>query len=206
MKKTSGELTHLILLDSYKSSWETAITKKLNELGFNKDAILKLDVDKAKFTIKQKILDIEGQMETASFPKHIVVSDQVLVSSPAPYLFHVTLPKFRRALTLARFNMLPTAVLEGRFKKIPYELRLCHCDLGAIETTEHVLLYCQFYRDVRNQLIYPIINKFPGNTDLFYLRLLLDSRDPSMIHKVAKFCYIVCKVRPQLVNENFTAA
>ena len=33
----------------------------------------------------------------------------------------MTLPKYRKAFTLAKFNVLPSVLLEGRYKNIPYE-------------------------------------------------------------------------------------
>lgn len=46
-----------------------------------------------------------------------------LLLQSANYLGNLTIPKYRLIFTKARFNCLPSAVLDGRYNGIPYEKR-----------------------------------------------------------------------------------
>lgn len=96
---------------------------------------------------------------------------------------YITVPRLQRELMLACCNGLPTAVLEGCYKIIPYELRLCPCGQGAIETTAHVLLYCTFYI---------------SEISFFNVKLLLSNQYVVVSLNVAKCCYTVYKISQAL--------
>ncbi|KAJ7329654.1 hypothetical protein JRQ81_015828 [Phrynocephalus forsythii] len=67
-------------------------------------------------------------------------------------------------------------MLEGRFKGTPLQNRTCPCGEG-VETLAHVLLFCSFYREVRQELLFPMLAKKPGRSSDFYISLLLGDRD-----------------------------
>ncbi|KAJ7341707.1 hypothetical protein JRQ81_006516 [Phrynocephalus forsythii] len=52
----------------------------------------------------------------------------------ASYLSQLEDPAYRRAFTLARCLVIPSMVLEGRYKKIPYEDRRCTCSQREMES------------------------------------------------------------------------
>ncbi|KAJ7344673.1 hypothetical protein JRQ81_000623, partial [Phrynocephalus forsythii] len=67
----------------------------------------------AKAVIKQRIWDVELQ----EYQSLLVSSsaDRSNVFTLPFYLKSISLPKHRRALTLARLNVLPSRLLDGRF-------------------------------------------------------------------------------------------
>ena len=52
----------------------------------------------------------------------------------APYFLPLSDPDLRSAYTPARFNVLPSALLYGRFNKTPYAMRVCPCGLQKLES------------------------------------------------------------------------
>ncbi|XP_053119402.1 uncharacterized protein LOC128330468 [Hemicordylus capensis] len=188
-------LAPLIKTDCFRFKWQTQIADKLAHYGFSQDEIIKLGYDRARIEIKQRIMDMELQEEVASLPKNIFLGDQIFNTKPASYLSLVTIPKFRRALTLARLNALPSAVMEGGFKGTPFSARLCPCGSGQVETIAHAILYCNFYRDTRLRLVSPLLQHFPGHLDDFYLKYLLSSSDDNLIIRMARYCHIICTIR-----------
>ncbi|XP_053146803.1 uncharacterized protein LOC128342830 [Hemicordylus capensis] len=188
------------LVDSYASKWKVALRYKLQSYGLPQEELIRMGYDQAMRVIKQHVLDIELQEELAKLPRGIYIGNQPLNVRPAEYLNSLTTATFRRAMTLARLNALPTAVLKGKFKKLPYSAHLCPCGSGDIETTAHVILYCTFYKDIHINFISLLLMEFPGHTDDFYLDYLLSSFKETVSSNVAKFCYVVCKTLKELIT------
>ncbi|KAJ7303251.1 hypothetical protein JRQ81_012188 [Phrynocephalus forsythii] len=107
-------------------------------------------------------------------------------------------PKYRRAFSCARFNVMPSAMLEGRFKGTPLQNRTCPCGEG-VETLAHVLLLCSFYREVRQELLFPMLVKKPGRSSDFYISLLLGDRDKQVTLLTAKFLAAAIKMRTTMI-------
>ena len=108
--------------------------------------------------------------------------------------------KTRRAFTLVRLNVLPSKLMKGRFQHMPISDCLYPCNDGQVETVGHVLLYCPFYRDLCTDLLRPIILRYPGRPDKFYIRLLLSDRDSLITCSAAKFCAAAMAQRSLIVS------
>lgn len=50
-------------------------------------------------------------------------------------------PLEQHAISLARFNLLPSMVTDGRYSKTPYAECLCPSNQGCIETIPHIMLH-----------------------------------------------------------------
>lgn len=109
---------------------------------------------------------------------------------PAFYLYQISVPKCRRAL--AHFNVFPTAVLEGKYKKKIAAHLFCPSLRGAIETKADHLFYSPCYCPPSDEQM----SKFLGHPDILYLYYLLDGYLTSL--NVAKFCYFMNKFGPQM--------
>ena len=114
--------------------------------------LLTMRVEQAKKIIKQHIEDIERQNDLSSAPEFYLMEDSLYKVKAAPYYAQLEQPRHRRAFTLARRNALPSAVQEGWYKNIPWAECLCPCGMEQIETIEHVLLWCTYYKDVCEEL------------------------------------------------------
>ena len=113
----------------------------------------------------------------------------------APYLQNLIIPKYRRAFTLVRLNVPPSAILEGRFQRIPLENRVCPCGDGSIESVAHVLLSCTFYKDLRKEVITPLLLSIPGRSTNATVSYLLADQDNQVTAKTAKFLVGAMKIR-----------
>ena len=94
--------------------------------------------------------------------------------------------------TMVTPSSLPSGVLESRYRRIPYLERQCPCD---IESTEHVLLQCSFYRDSQTNLILPTVHKYLGCSGQFYTSLLLSDTNSVTTYDTARFCVAKIKIR-----------
>ena len=162
-----------------------------------KRALLAAGYKKARATIRQQVWDVELQRHTSEMSKHLAIGDNGRGFSPARYLTKLQIPKYRRAFTLARFNVLPSALLQGRFAGKPYAERLCPCGLPEVESVTHVLLRCRFYNDIRRVFISPVMQN-PLN-EFLCLKCLVEDRDPEITLKVAKYCVAAMRLREQAV-------
>ena len=118
---------------------------------------------------------------------------------PCNCITNLEIPKQWRAFTLARCQALPSAIQEGRFRKIPYKERKCPCGSGQLEATEHVFLHCQYYTDIRARFILPILHKFPGRSEQLYTSLLLLDANPDVTYSVARYCAAMMDIRRRMV-------
>ncbi|KAJ7342182.1 hypothetical protein JRQ81_009534, partial [Phrynocephalus forsythii] len=140
----------------------------------------------AKAAIKRRIWDVELQEHLAAHDKLSTVRNSSF--RMANYLSNITIPKFRRAFTLARFNALPSRLLEGRYQGLPVDKRVCPCDEETIETIDHVLLECSLYRDIRRTPLQSILQQTQGRPREFCVQHLLGDKKPDVTEVVAKFC------------------
>lgn len=116
-----------------------------------------------------------------------VVGNSIQNFVPPSFLYLLRFPKHCRAFTLAQFNRLPSALLERRYTRIPYEEQLCPCQSGSIKTIEHVLLNCCLYQN------FFFMTKLPGSSNQF-LYFLADCCK-EITSKVARFCALTCLIR-----------
>lgn len=79
-------------------------------------------------------MDLDQQ---ADLPRNIFLNHPRPLLQLARYGTHITIKKFKRTLSLVRFNAPPNREVA----KYPSELRLCPCGEGIIEMMEHINLY-----------------------------------------------------------------
>ncbi|XP_053118799.1 inversin isoform X5 [Hemicordylus capensis] len=178
-----------------QSSWSRKITDKLSQGGLSPALLLEAGENTARRLVRQRLIDIDLQTEKASLPLFYKSIYAKVDLTPAAYLFTITLSKFRWAFSRARFNVFPSALLYGKYAKLPYEERKCPCD-QAVETVAHILLKCPIYQDIRHQLIDPLLKDLNGKDDDLVVTYLLDDKDISTSAAVAKFCYVASRLRP----------
>lgn len=191
-------LLPLVMQDPYKSKWFKTVHQKLLTCGLHSQSLLSMGLIKAKSLIGQRLKDIERQNNLTILKKlcpWYTYFPPSHFDSPASYLFKLTIPKYRRAFTLARWDVLPSAVLEGRYQKTPFEKRLCPCGDGNTETMSHVLLSCPLYKDLRNEIITPLILANPGRSPDITLYFLLSDTDSQITEKVARYIERAMKLR-----------
>ena len=94
-------------------------------------------------------------------------------------------------------NALPSAVQEGWYKKT-----LCPCGMEQIETTEHVLLWCTYYKDIRDKLVSPLTGRFSSCTEQKCMHVLLSDSNPMFTHSVAKFFTAAMGIRKRILKVN----
>ena len=80
-------------------------------------------------------------------------------------------------------------------------MRQCLCNNGEIETPDHVLLCCPFYKELRSKLILPLTDKYPGRQDIDYMHLLLIDKYPTVTAQVARFCAAAMKIRQAMIGK-----
>ncbi|KAJ7345915.1 hypothetical protein JRQ81_001865 [Phrynocephalus forsythii] len=103
------------------------------------------------------------------------------------YLSQLETYKFRKAFTLARCEAFPSVVLEGRFKSIPREQRLCPCGSDEIESIDHMMLRCSRHKKIRAKYITPLLKDMAGQSDSDYYNQLIIDQSRTTTELVAKF-------------------
>lgn len=194
-------LSPLVLTDNFPSPWKQAIDDKLGTYGLSSLFLMSLDFDQAQQAVINRMKDMEFQEEQNRLPFSSRDKIKQGLWEAARYLGVLTSPKQRIAFFRARFNILPSALLQGRYMKTPIAERVCICGKGEVEDVSHVLLYCELYRDHRKAYILPLLNRLPGRTDNFYVSFLLQDSDSFVTHIVAKFCVVAMWIRKKLVTE-----
>uniref|UniRef100_A0A2D4PQN9 Reverse transcriptase zinc-binding domain-containing protein n=2 Tax=Micrurus surinamensis TaxID=129470 RepID=A0A2D4PQN9_MICSU len=194
-----GSYLSLVFADSHTSRWEKELSKKLHLLGFTGDALGDCGLKDAQFRVVQRLVDIDLQYLRSRANK--TCSPLIFSHSNnyglrmASYLYTLTIPKYRRAFSLARFNVLPSALLSGRFKKLLLSERLCPCDRAEVETVEHVLIHCPIYNTARIQLWSSIgfdLSGFNANNLVVYC---LGDKSSYITAQVSKFFLRAVTVR-----------
>ena len=107
--------------------------------------------------------------------------------------------KYRTAFTLAHFNVLPSALLEGRFSKIPVNEWICPYGTGVTEYVEHVILHCNMYEECRKKLISPILTAFSGCSPTTLVLICLRDVSSHITERVSKFLMTSMKIRKKKV-------
>lgn len=191
----------LTLLDPFQSKWRLLLYEKLKGLGLSPQELIASGFEKAKRMVSQRIGDVELQDHMSKIDKYPAIQDYGKGFNLTPYLLDLQIAKYRRAFTLTRFDVLPSALLKGRYVGKPYAERVCPCGLKEVETASHVLLHCDLYGDIRSLFISPIVQKFPGRSESQRLKILLGDKNPEVTLKVAKFSAAAIKRRALAVKK-----
>ena len=71
------------------------------------------------------------------------------------YVFLPMPRSHRSALARFRCGVAPIRIETGRYERLPLEERLCPvCDENSVESEFHVIMQCQLYTDIRQELFY----------------------------------------------------
>lgn len=157
------------MTNSFQSSLCQAIRSKLQLYDFSWPAITLMGYDHELADLKQQATYLELEAHLSNLPRN-TLSYLLCIPSPTSQIpYCITILKFRRVLPLARFNILPKAVIEGKYWKITFQQRLCSC---VIETMELNILYSPLFTNTQQESSL-FFSKHPGHSDLFYFKLLL---------------------------------
>ena len=189
-----NSLIFQLLQDSSSSNWLAIIEKKISALGLCLDSFYMLSASETFQIIKQRVLDIEQQNLYNAANK---TCSPVKLSLPckfghiASYLSALSNPQHRRAFSLARFNVMPSAVLTGRFLRTPHADRLCSCKQNCIDSISHILLGCPKYTAPRIQLLEPILKNKSGLSEADKVYFMLSDSLQDVSASVASFLHYV---------------
>lgn len=111
-----------------------------------------MSLEQARAIVKKRIYDIE--MILTGFRSFWPPTVQICGQSSK---LSISFRKVRLLLSffpMARCNISPLAVVEVSYKKVPMSERLCSCGISKIEITEHTLLNCEFYEEIKDPSAY----------------------------------------------------
>lgn len=172
--------------------WEA----KMKSIGVWSDLLCSITRAEAFRIIRTRLLDIQIQnlknlanKRCSPLFLHLPVSHDKVPD----YLFQLDNPHLRRAFTLARCNVLPSAVLQGRFNGIPMRERLCPCSSGAVESIDHIFFCCSLHAEARNKFLTPFLSETTCSSDNSVLKQLLSTPDPFLMRQTAIFVSAVLK-------------
>ena len=139
----SNSLLALLPSDHYISNWSQAIAFKIKSLGIDLDSLANYGESHIFQTIKRIIQDVDVQGIHAgaggSFsPRALGLS--YIPNVVALYFSNLTIPSCRTSFMLARLNVFPSAMVEGRYRKIPHIERTCRYSSMELDTICHILL------------------------------------------------------------------
>ncbi|CAI5776854.1 Hypothetical predicted protein [Podarcis lilfordi] len=93
-----------------------------------------------------------------------------------------------------------SAVLSGRYSRVPIANRTCSCNDTALETMEHVMLFCPNWTDERSRFLTPLVNKFHLPIQPWIVSLLLQDSDCWITEMTANFLLSVMKRKAALTS------
>ena len=109
------------------------------------------------------------------------------MGQPAAFLTVLKCPQKLMAFSLARCNVMPGAVSNGRYNGTPYLKRHCPCEQGALETLTHMLWHCPLHQNCRKKYVTSILLKLDGKFDLDKARFMLSVEVVNIMEQVASF-------------------
>ncbi|CAI5783693.1 Hypothetical predicted protein, partial [Podarcis lilfordi] len=93
-----------------------------------------------------------------------------------------------------------SAVLSGRYSRVPIANRTCSCNDTALETMEHVMLFCPNWTDERSRFLTPLVNKFHLPIQPWIVSLFLQDSDCWITEMTANFLLSVMKRKAALTS------
>ena len=118
------------------------------------------------------------------------------------YLDTIHEKKFKIALSRFRLSFHRLEIEQGRYHDIPRNERLCKsCSKNCIESENHFLLVCPFYKEVRRQYLKPYFCRWPT---LSKFDRIMSTENEKEIVNLAKYINFATKVRSNVENEKFS--
>ena len=116
------------------------------------------------------------------------------------YVYTVMPKSHRSALAQFRCGTAPIRIETGRYEGLPEEERICKiCNL-KVESEMHVLLECNLYDDLRQELFRKFTTKyedFMNFSSLQKLKMILGCNDETLVKDCAKTCHFILTRRRQ---------
>lgn len=86
-------------------------------IGFALQMLLRMAYNKTKVLLGEKIIDIDIEIEHNRITTDAIIGKAMFNPRVTKYLEHLSLTKQHTAFTLAQFNILSSADVEGRYVK-----------------------------------------------------------------------------------------
>ena len=148
--------------------------------------------------IKCRIMDIYKQNWHAQISESNRLSSYGIYknnSTMETYLDHISVNKFRYAVTKFRLSSHDLAIEQGKYTNIERTNRHCeHCNLNIIENEYHFLLVCPKYRHLRLKYFKPYFCHWPS---IKKFELLISPQSRNRIVSVSKYLYYAFKLRSE---------
>ena len=170
--------------------------RKIKQIGLDPDTLGFLPFQSALRTVKQRLADINSQDLLRAANRScspLFWKLPLVVGRPPIYISILHNPEIRRAISLARCNSIPSAVLTGRFNNIPFNNRFCPCVLNIVETLPHILFHCPFHSATRDKFFASLPQRKPWLTDKAYLSSILQRTDENSLNALGKFLLDIIK-------------
>lgn len=107
----------------------------------------------------------------------------------------------RKAFLALRIQTMQSALLEGRFNSIPYDLRRCMCNMGEVDDIVHYLLRCPLFEIPRLKFLTDSIARFCDRPTLDLICWLLGDVDSETTFKVEKFALGAKNIRNKFIDD-----
>ena len=198
-------LLQALLADSLLPKGLALFLKKIKTLGLSPDSMGSIPPPRVFQTIKNRVLDIEGQtlfsaaLKVCS-PLHFQLP--LTLGRRPSYLHHLEQPQDRWAFTLARCNIVPSSLAQGRYKGLPTELRVCPCGQGKTESLQHMLFYCTLYKDIRLSHLTVFLPSHSGWADLRKIQYLLCDLSKEVTLSTARYVQAIIQRRRNMLPQN----
>lgn len=192
-------LISYLLADSYFSAshW----LSKIIEIGLEPDLIGSVPLNEAYRVIKKSLFEAHKVYllrEANKFCSPLYHHISVHPGQIPTYLYLLEDARERRAMSMARCNVVPSEVLWGRYKGTVYSERCCPCAQGVVESLEHLIFYCPCHARNRQRYLIPLLNSNPQYAGKWNIQLLFSIHDADFVKQLA--CYIASIVRINLLR------
>lgn len=128
-------------------------------------------------------------------PCEVLLLDHSDVNFRASYLTKFMPATLRNTFMDLKFEVLPMAVMDGHYNRVPYEDRLCICGQSQVEDFTNYLLIYPLYRGPRDWFLKPLLipgSRFPKAETV---QFLLNDASSFVEHKVVLFALAARKIR-----------
>lgn len=82
------------------------------------------------------------------------------VASSVASLSLLKIPSHCRAFSMAKWEIFPSVVVEGNYKKILMAEKVYPCRTDKVGKIEHILLNCCFYQKIHQKILQPFLEWF----------------------------------------------
>ena len=187
--------------DTQVNSWAGQVKNELQKCGLSEIWENQLLIDIPSDLIKQRITDRYKQ----SWYSKISNSNRLATYSSIktdfsfePYLYMLSNPRFRMALTKFRVSAHSLAIETGRHTGTERNMRKCVlCNMNVVESEFHFMLVCPFYSELRNKYLPRYYNHWPT---LHKFEELMSKQSKQNIHHISRYIHYAFQKRTNFLN------